>query len=173
LSLVLELQGQLHTAEVLRQVLQDLVAQDDLGLVESTILRHARRISASDGGIIYVWSPEKNALMTLTTIRGGEIFKTRTLKSNEGVAGTAFAEDKPVSVDDYEAWNGRSLQRPRNLLGPAAAVPIRFEGKPIGALCVVRDVSRPPYQEEELEVLEALAQAVAVVVTQKWPKTDR
>jgi len=161
-------------AEVLRQILHSLTGERDLKSVCTTILEHACRLTDSDSSSLYLWDPATQRLVDQAgTYHGEPLDRATVLKSGEGMAGTVFETGAPVVLDDYYTWPRSLSVVRRKAVGPALGVPIRLGDEIIGVIGLMRDIPKPLYDDEDLELAEALADEVAVSVAHARMKGER
>jgi len=78
-----------------------------------------------------------------------------------------------VVLDDYYTWPRSLSVVRRKAVGPALGVPIRLGDEIIGVIGLMRDIPKPLYDDEDLELAEALADEVAVSVAHARMKGER
>jgi signal transduction histidine kinase len=97
----------------------------------------------------------------------GGVIQTKRLEPGEGVAGWVIKNGRPVIVEDVtkesrfsERLDRETGFRTRSLI----CVPLIIRGKTIGALQVINKKNGRPFTNEDLELLTALAQQIAVAL---------
>ena len=124
----------------------------------------ARALLEIDGSDFY-WFDESDGLLHLLASadsrRGHR--PEAVLAPGTGVTGAAFAEGRPVVVDDYQAW-GRSVERQRHKgVASAIAVPLVTNDRSRGALAVWSYKQRH-FDTEEVQLLALFAGQVAPAI---------
>ncbi len=156
-------------AEVLRYKDEDVLLE--------TATRKAAWLLKCDGGLLYVWSPEKNSLVLRAFHRehahDDMVKEIAELAPGEGLAGKIFLHNKPMSVRNYSEWEGRSAKYKEEYCASVIGVPIRSEGgKPVGVLEVLSRRERE-FPEADLHALELMGQIVStglenIAATRRW-----
>jgi len=97
----------------------------------------------------------------------GGLIQTRRLEFGEGIAGWVIQNGKPMIVEDVQKESRFSDRfdrdtgfRTRSLI----CVPLTIREKTIGALQVINKRNGGPFTDEDLELLTALAQQIAVAL---------
>ncbi len=158
----------------LREIAARVSAILDPAEVLQRIVDETTRLLESDGARIDLYDPTIDALRW--SYAAGEAMAIRPewakvggLKPGQAVAGTAFAEQRPVRTDDY-LEDDRFLQDDlaRSFVQEAGirsviAVPLAGDSGPLGTLSVV---SRQPaaYDDADADVLTALATQASIAI---------
>ena len=134
------------------------------------------RLLESDGSRIDLYDPEIDALRWSYAAGPAmavvpEWARTGGLKANQAVAGTAFAEQRPVRTDDYLADDrfvkddARDGVRPRGRHPVGHRRPARAaRPEPLGTLSVVSRQAGA-YDEADMEMLAALGAQASIAIT--------
>ncbi len=61
-------------------------------------------------------------------------FLGRRMGINEGLAGRIVTTGRPLAIDDYDAWDGRSPTLPSGVFGSVVGVPLTSGGQVVGVL---------------------------------------
>ena len=97
----------------------------------------------------------------------GGFVRTKRLKLGEGIAGSVIQNGRPMIVEDVEKerrfsdrFDKETGFKTRSLI----CVPLTIREKTIGALQVINKKNGGPFTEEDLDLLTALAQQIAVAL---------
>lgn len=84
-----------------------------------------------------------------------------------------YSTGKPLAVNDYDAWEGRSDKYPTGLFARVMAVPLKRGEKVTGVLAVDRTADKPPFSEQDIRLLSLFANqaALAIANAQLYSKT--
>ncbi|HYH93678.1 MAG TPA: GAF domain-containing protein [Candidatus Saccharimonadales bacterium] len=159
----------------LREIAARVTAILDPAEVLQRIVDEAARLLESDGSRIDLYDPEIDALRW--SYAAGPAMsvvpdwaRAGGLKANQAVAGTAFAEQRPVRTDDYLADdrfvkddNVTTFVRETGIRS-VIAVPLGGEAGPLGTLSVV---ARQPgaYDDADMDMLAALGAQASIAIT--------
>ena len=159
----------------LREIAARVTAILDPAEVLQQIVDESARLLESDGSRIDLYDPELDALRwsyaagpAMAVIP--EWARTGGLRANQAVAGTAFAEQRPVRTDDYLADDrfvkddaATAFVREAGIRS-VIAVPLGGEAGPLGTLSVVSRQAGA-YDEPDMEMLAALAAQASIAIT--------
>ncbi len=159
-----ETQRRADEFEALYRSATGLASQSDLRALLNTVVTQARDLLHSSGSDMALYDEEHDELQTVVET-GGALFLGTRLKAHEGMAGRVFQEQRPLIVDDYRAWEGRSAQYGGLPLAAVLEVPITFAGEKIGVLSAYEtaDSSRK-YTEADGRLLSLFAAQAAGVI---------
>jgi PAS domain S-box-containing protein len=96
---------------------------------------------------------------------GGGLFEKVSvrMKRGEGIVGHIWNDPRPLLVNDYDRWEGRSPQIPFGLYHSSAGVPLFSGGKPVGVVGIVSTVQRD-FVERDIQLLSRLAELASVAL---------
>jgi PAS domain S-box-containing protein len=159
----------------LREIAARVTAILDPAEVLQRIVDESTRLLESDGSRIDLYDAELDALRWSYAAGPAmavvpEWARTGGLKANQAVAGTAFAEQRPIRTDDYLADerfvkdDGATRFVRETGIRSVMAVPLSGDAGPLGTLSVV---SRQPgaYDEADLEMLANLGAQASIAIT--------
>jgi signal transduction histidine kinase/DNA-binding response OmpR family regulator len=139
--------------------------QRDLNTVLETITRRAMTLLDADGGGIWLWQEDDQALELVITFQVGDVDMTgRRLKPGEGLTGRAFVERKTQVIDDYLAWAGHSSTFDDASFFAAMSVPMIWQARAFGAMVVTRGQRDHPFSAGEQYLAELLAGQAAAAI---------
>jgi len=158
----------------LREIAARVSAILDPAEVLLRIVEEATRLLASDGARIDLYDPEIDALRWSYAAGDAmamvpEWAQSGGLKPGQAVAGTAFAEQRPVRTDDY-LEDGRFLRDDQTRafieasgIRSVVAVPLAGDAGPLGTLSVVSR-RRAAYDDADTDVLTAMATQASIAI---------
>ncbi len=100
-----------------------------------TIVEHAIELLQSNNGGFYLFDAEHQEL-ELTFSSTTNAPKGTRLKLGEGVAGQVALSREPLIINNYQIWNGRSIQYSNTSFRAVLGVPMLYGGELIGVLVV-------------------------------------
>ena len=139
-----------------------LVSRLDLDELLQDIVARAAQLLGAQHGALYLLEPGGEDLEGKVGI--GVLVGAR-LKRGEGVASLVRETGQPVSVADYDSWEGRAHNIPPNVLSAVAAVPLKSAEQVVGALAMAYDAgSNRRFGEAEIELLNRFATLAALAL---------
>lgn len=164
-DLLHELSNRAAQLSALQETALDIVSHRDINeLLQAIIFRAANLIQVA-GGSLFLVNPDGDSL-TLTAVHGpGEELEGIQIQRGEGMAGKVLATGQPLIISDYDSWDKRAEDIPKNRISSAIQVPIISTGKVIGVLSCQEEagVGRT-FTEEEIKLLEGLARQSAIAL---------
>jgi GAF domain-containing protein len=118
----------------------------------------------ADGGGVFLYRPEKDNLKLVVNLNVNDEQVGEILRPGEGLSGLVFAENKTITIDDYEVWEGRSEKFTHVGFHSAVALPLRRQTEPIGVLALTRTQKGQPFKADEVQIAELLAAQVSAVI---------
>ncbi|MGC8875417.1 MAG: GAF domain-containing protein, partial [Chloroflexia bacterium] len=147
----------------LRQVGLELTGELDLSRLLESIARRAVELLGADGGGLYLYRPDLDALEWRIGVGAGLPPVGTLLRRGNGLSGTVWEQGKPLAVDDYARWERRA--RVHNGLPnvATASAPVYWGEEFLGVLNVVAQPGRV-FTPAEVELLSLFASQAAVAI---------
>ncbi|MDH7486378.1 MAG: GAF domain-containing protein [Anaerolineae bacterium] len=142
-----------------------LATAGELNELLQTIVRQAVGLLEAAGGYIYLHDQATDEL-ELTVVHGivrEEDLGTR-LQRGEGLSGKVMQERRPLVVDDYRTWEGRSPKYEGRPYTATVGVPLLWQDQLIGVLDVLDDREQRTFDEDDVRLLTLLAQQAAAAI---------
>jgi PAS domain S-box-containing protein len=142
-----------------------LATAGELSELLQTVVRQAAALVQTSGGGLYLYDPAADEL-ELTVVHGivpEEDLGIR-LKPGEGLSGKVMLERRPLVVDDYRTWEGRSPQCEGQPFTAVVGVPLLWQDQLIGVLNVTDDKEQRTFDENDVRLLTLLAQQAAAAI---------
>lgn len=142
----------------------DLAAQQDLLSLLNTIVERAMALLDAPCGFIYLHNAKTNEL-ELVVEKGLNTPPGLRLRMGEDMAGRVAQTRKPLVVEDYSTWEGRSPHYAAVPYHAVVEVPMLFGGQLIGVLGI-NEISAAArrYNEADARLLSLFAGQAASVV---------
>jgi signal transduction histidine kinase len=163
---------QQRTAQLnaLRQMGLELVAQLDLDVLLRSIISRAIGLLGGISGDLHFYHSERDVLERYVTCNGHLSSEGAALKRGEGLAGKILETGQPLTVDDYQQWEGRAAAYIISPVRSVVGVPV-YWGNPQDAshreLLGVLDVwtiAPGRFSQPDVEMLEMFAAHAAVAI---------
>jgi signal transduction histidine kinase len=153
---------------VLQNVARNLTSELDLNKLLREILHSAVMVLKASAGSLLLWDEATNELVFAVTDGGaGEALEGQRMSADKGIAGWVFTHRQPDIVHDVRS-NGRFNSTIDESLGyytsSLLAVPMITKGQSIGVLEVLNKESGERFDENDRDILYALAGQAAIAV---------
>lgn len=153
---------------VLQDVARNLTSELDLNKLLREILHSAVRVLKASAGSLLLWDDATNELVFAVTNGGaGEALEGQRMPADKGIAGWVFTHRQPNIVHDVRS-NNRFYSAIDESLGyrtsSLVAVPMITKGQGIGVLEVLNKKSGERFDENDRNILYALAGQAAIAV---------
>lgn len=125
----------------------------------TNVVQHGRGLLATDD--IGVWMPAGADELELKASANPAEQLGRRLRQNEGVSGEAFRTGKPVRIEDYARWSGRSQRGAASGIQSAMAVPLLWQERPVGTLTLTRAELHRPFTADDEQIAVLYASQIA------------
>jgi len=159
----LELQKSYLTT--LHETALGLISHLQPGKVLQAIVQNAVELIGGTDGFIYIYDPDADDMaIKAGTGRYAKALLGYRLKVGEGLAGRAAQSRKPVIVEDYQNWAGRSRYPVFDDLQSALSVPIFSRDKILGAIGMSAFGRPKRFAAEEVEILSRFADLAAIAL---------
>jgi signal transduction histidine kinase len=144
----------------------ELATHTDTHTVIQSILRNATTLLGGGSGSFFRWDPEAGVLRRVQTWQTPDVDTSSEVRPGEGLAGLAFAEAKPIIINDYQASDlARRRGRDRGLRA-GLGVPLIPSGKPLGVLLISSYEDATQFSEDDARLLDLFGdQAAAALMT--------
>ncbi len=159
----------------LLETTRDLATIQDTSSVLESILERATRLLDLDSGGIYLYDRQQNNL-ELVAVKNIPVSVGLRLELGEGVAGKVAKELKPVMVDHYAAWEGRSPKYDGIPFTYSLGVPMISGGElmgVIGATAIAPSQRKPRPNDAVILQMFASHAASAVQVARYYDQSQR
>lgn len=161
-------QERIAALTVLQDVARDLTSELDLNKLLRKILHSAVRVLKASAGSLLLWDGATNELVFAVTDGGaGEALEGQRMPADKGIAGWVFTHCQPDIVHDVRS-NNRFYSTIDESLGyrtsSLVAVPMMAKGQGIGVLEVLNKKSGRRFDENDRDILYALAGQAAIAI---------
>lgn len=161
-----EIRWRAATLEALHEVALELAALREHGELLRIAATHAADLLHAKGAAVYLHQGNQGVLHEAVRHNLGSLASGRQLAHGEGVSGRVILTGKPVIVNDYAQWEGRSPAHQTSHFNACVAAPIRWGGRTLGVLLVGDDPPRT-FHEADIAVLEWFTPLAAAALEQQ------
>lgn len=163
--------------EVAHTIVSSVQSEEILEVIITTALKS---IEAADTGFLFLYDDNQKKLLVKSAIGfRRESYRYTRLDPGEGISGKVFQSAEPVLItgsdDISRAMNNMSADNFRHYLDSAIlgtfpkgviSVPLRYKGEVIGVLTIDNFTHDKNFTADDLSLLEALANHIAVAIVQ-------
>jgi PAS domain S-box-containing protein len=157
-----EIQQRSAQLEALREVGLALTAQLELDALLNAIVQQAIELLGANSGGLILYQPDRDVLEWTVFIGFDPESRQPTLQRGDGLAGKVWENGKPIIVDDYQQWEGRSSaweEFPFSIVG----VPICWGEEFLGVLEVMDGLPRT-FSPADAQLLSLFATQAAIAI---------
>ena len=148
----------------LHEIELEISAESELWRVLQVVARRAGESLNARHCVVYIRDRER-AELTVAASLASEWIGVR-LKEGEGLAGRVVVTGEARAIDNYGLWEGRAPVLDGNALGPALAVPLKWQHVVIGAISLAREPGEDAFTAEDAHFLEQIAAESAIAIHQ-------
>ncbi len=149
--------------EALREVGLKLTAELDLDTLLYSIVSQAVELLEGTSGGLDLYRPERD-LLEWTAAVGPNVAPVGTvIHRGEGISGKVWETGEPLSVDDYQHWEGRAASWEGIPVAAIMGTPVRWGGEFLGTLIVQTDSPRT-FSPADAELLSLFATQAAIAI---------
>ncbi|MCX6028511.1 MAG: GAF domain-containing protein [Chloroflexi bacterium] len=128
------------------------------------IVGRATRLMDASFGWLYLVDPPGSQLEVRFTTEGFKDYVGQRLAPDEGLAGHVWQTGRPLAIDDYSTWSGRSALFPIQMVYAAVGVPLISGTQTLGVLGVSLTEPGRTFGAAEIELLDHFAQLAAIAL---------
>ncbi len=160
-----ELQRASELLAALHETALGILGRLDLNeLLEAIVTRTANQVGGY--AAIYLVDRATDELVVRVVSGAPSDFVGYRLKRGEGMCGKIWQFDRPMQVDRYNTWDGRTAVYPYSNPDPrvdrSMGVPLHSGQEVVGVLGISRSNTSPPFRQDELDLAIRLAQLASI-----------
>jgi len=142
----------------------DIISRLELdSLLEAIIVRAVELLDGRSGDV-YLYRAGEHDLVSAASHQMPLDLKGAVIKEGEGVAGTILQTGEPLTVDNYDTWEGRTQKYTGYGFASVVGVPIKYGEQFLGAVVVEREVESPRFTEKDVDFLCLFANQAAIAI---------
>ncbi|MEJ5308548.1 MAG: GAF domain-containing protein [Anaerolineae bacterium] len=178
-SLYERLETRARQLATLNEIGNLLASSLDLDEVLDLVVRNAADLLNSEAGSLLLLDDESGDLIfRISSGPAGAKLVGMRVPAGKGIAGAAFAENRPVITQDTHKdgrWDSSFDRRAEFSTQSIIAVPLNARGRTIGVLEVINRKDSRPFNQEDTELLLAFGAQAAIAIenAQLFTMTDQ
>ncbi|MBI2776465.1 MAG: EAL domain-containing protein [Chloroflexi bacterium] len=134
------------------------------GQLLETILGRASQLLGAPHAYLYLVDPDGEHL----TIRAGlglfESYVGYSMPMGQGLAGAVCQSGRPLAVDDYASYTGRSADFEERPVGAVLGVPLTSLGRVVGVIGLATGTTERTWREPEVDAVNRFAQLASIAL---------
>ena len=139
-------------------------SKETAGLLKS-ILEWAVELLDVESGEIYFYDNRTQSLKLSVVCGSMKTYYGMTLQPNEGLAGKVFTSGKPILVNDYNHWGGKTSKAlDESPFQTELAIPLQSNGRIIGVFIIIANFRKRPISEADIRPMVLCANLVAAAI---------
>jgi len=154
----------LDELDVLGVTLADVSAELELPRLFEAVLQRAVLLLEATGGDLGLYDEDKQEIVIVASHNLGKDFTGTRMGLGEGAMGRVAETRKPLIVQDYKRWEGRSPQYRRGPWNAVAAAPLLAHNRLVGVIGIVGSKPSRQFSPFNLRILNFFAQQTAIAV---------
>jgi signal transduction histidine kinase len=148
----------------LQETTLDISSEQETERILTSVLERAATLLNAMGGSIYLLDPAYGLLNNEICFNLDADYASISLKVGQGIAGQAAKTGQPQMINKYSSLPEQVEVYSNDTFGSVVAVPLAWKGEIKGVLELIRDLSMPPFDREEVELLNILAHQAAITL---------
>lgn len=178
-SLYERLEARARQLATLNEIGNLLASSLDLNEVLDLVVRNAASLLNSEAGSLLLLDDESGDLIfRISSGPAGSKLVGMRVPAGKGIAGAAFADNRPVITHDTHKdgrWDSSFDRRAEFSTQSIIAVPLNARGRTIGVLEVINRKDSRPFNQEDTELLLAFGAQAAIAIenAQLFTMTDQ
>lgn len=165
---ILASQDHIAALLALQEIAQNLAAELDIETLLDNIVESAVKVVQASAGSLLIWDPLTNDLVfAVVKGGGGESLIGIRMPAYKGVAGWVLANQRSAIVSNVHQdprFFGAIDESLGHYTSSLLAVPLHAKGEAIGVLEVLNKISQEPFDQQDADLLMALAGQAAVAI---------
>lgn len=163
-----ELRQQNEYLAALHETTLGLISRLELNDLLEALITRAGQLLGTPHGNLYLIEPDSEGGGILERKLGTGFFNQLIgfrLKRGEGLAGKVWQTGRPLVVDNYDAWTGRSSNFDYNLMRAVMGVPLKSGSQVVGVLSIAHGIeSDQTFTDKEVELLTRFGELASLAL---------
>jgi signal transduction histidine kinase/DNA-binding response OmpR family regulator/HAMP domain-containing protein len=150
--------------EALRTTMADITAELELSALLQAIVERATALLDTTGGELGLYDETSQEIRILVCHNMGQGYVGTRIALGEGAMGYAAQSGKPLIVQDYQTWEGRSPQYADTWIHGGVSIPLTVGSRLVGAIAVADADPCRRYGPADVHLLNLFAQQAAIAI---------
>jgi GAF domain-containing protein len=150
--------------EALRTTMADITAELELPALLQAIVERATALLGTTGGELGLYDEASQEIRILVCHNMGAGYVGTRIALGEGAMGYAARTGKPLIVQDYQTWEGRSPQYADAWIHGGVSIPLTVGSRLVGAISVADADPKRQFGPADVHLLNLFAQQAAIAI---------
>ena len=128
------------------------------------IVGRAIALLGTPHGFLYLREPDGDEVEVRVGTGLFDGYLGRRMGINEGLAGRVVTTGRPLSIDDYDTWEGRSPTLPSGIFGSVVGVPLTSGGRVVGVLGLGSGSSERRWGSRDIGALTSFGKLASIAL---------
>nr|MBA2299437.1 diguanylate cyclase [Chloroflexota bacterium] len=128
------------------------------------IVSRATALLGTPHGYIYLREPDEETFVVRIGSGVCEEMIGRSIGADEGLVGRVATSGRPLSIDNYDGWEGRSPTMPYGLFGSVVGVPLTSGGHVVGVLGLVSGNNARRWASRDIDALTSFGKLASIAL---------
>lgn len=128
------------------------------------ILARAARLLGAPHAYLYLVGPDRTHLEIRAGLGLFEAFLGHTMAVDAGLAGAVYRSGRPVAVEDYDTFAGRSPAFEGLAIGGVLGVPLTSHGRVVGVIGLASGSTGRSWREPEVDTVSRFARLASIAL---------
>jgi diguanylate cyclase (GGDEF)-like protein len=115
-------------------------------------------------GYIYLRDRDDDSLVLRVATGVFQDYLGQRMASGEGLAGRIATSGRPLAIDDYDTWDGRSTALPTGLFGSVVGVPLTSGGSVVGVLGLASGQGARLWDQRDIDALTSFGKLASIAL---------
>ena len=129
------------------------------------IVGRAAALLGTPHGYIYLCDPDDDDTLVVRLATGiFEGYLGHRMAAGEGLGGRIMESGLPLTIDDYDTWEGRSSVLPTGVFGSVVGVPLTSGGNAVGVLGLASGNSDRHWERRDIDALTSFGKLASIAL---------
>ena len=150
--------------EALRTTMADIAAELELPALLQAIVKRAAALLDATGGELGLYDEVNHEIRILVCYNMGQDYAGTRIALGEGAMGYAAQTGKPLIIQDYQTWEGRSPQYTGTEQHSGISVPLTAGGRLVGVISISDSDPDRQFSPASVHLLNLFAHQAAMAI---------
>ncbi len=142
----------------------EINSQPDVPSLLHAIVERATGLLGAAMGGLYLMRPDGKTLELVVSYNLPRDYTGTLLPLGEGLSGRIAQTGEPMTIEDYNHWEGQAAVYASSFFRRVLGVPLKVRGRVIGVLNVTDDQKTGAFDEDEIRLVSLFADQAAIAV---------
>jgi diguanylate cyclase (GGDEF)-like protein len=128
------------------------------------IVRRAAALLGTPHGYIYLREPGSEGIVVRVATGLFQGYLGHEMSLGEGLGGRIAQSGKPLAIDDYDSWEGRSSALPTGVFGSVVGVPLTSGDRVVGVLGLGSGHAERRWGRQDIDALTSFGKLASIAI---------